>query len=464
MEAFKTLTTKEKALKLNLNAEIYGTIAEIGGGQEVASHFFKAGAASGTIAKTMSAYDMTFSDAIYGKSKKYVCEDKLDKMLSREYNLLAERLTERAPHSNFFAFANTVETLNFGKTNDGHGWIGLRFQKQPLAPPNNCIIHVQLLDKDAQWQQLLLGMLGVNLIHACFSYDNPEKIILALADNLDQDRFQIDMFSIMGPDFEQIDNRLMSLLLVKNGLSQSAMFGPKGNVLQASEALYKKNVLVLRGRFRPVTNVNVDMMINGLKVIKEESEMETTHLLALTELTLHDLTLAGEIDEADYLDRVDLLCALGQTVLISNYREHYKLASYLSNITQRMKLRIICGLGNLEGIFDESYYENLKGGIIESFGQLFALNVKIYVYPALIAGKVKSIEDFVPAPHLIDLYKYLISNKRIVGIKGAKTQWLSIVSDEVLTLLKAGDPKWEQMVPRRVCQIIKEKKMFNVHR
>ncbi|MBT3444275.1 MAG: TonB-dependent receptor, partial [Flavobacteriaceae bacterium] len=215
MEAFKTLTTKEKALKLNLNAEIYGTIAEIGGGQEVASHFFKAGAASGTIAKTMSAYDMTFSDAIYGKSKKYVCEDKLDKMLSREYNLLAERLTERAPHSNFFAFANTVETLNFGKTNDGHGWIGLRFQKQPLAPPNNCIIHVQLLDKDAQWQQLLLGMLGVNLVHACFSYDNPEKIILALADNLDQDRFQIDMFSIMGPDFEQIDNRLMSLLLVK---------------------------------------------------------------------------------------------------------------------------------------------------------------------------------------------------------------------------------------------------------
>ena len=176
-------------------------------------------------------------------------------------------------------------------------------------------------------------------------------------------------------------NPLMSLLLVKNGLSHSAMFGPKGNVLQASEALYKKNVLVLRGRFRPVTNVSVDIMLNGLKIIKEESEMEKSHILAITELTLHDLTLAGEIDEADYLDRVDLLCALGQTVLISNYREHYKLASYLSNITQRMKLRIICGLGNLKDIFDESYYENLKGGIIESFAQLFALNVKIYVYP-----------------------------------------------------------------------------------
>jgi hypothetical protein len=212
-----------------------------------------------------------------------------------------------------------------------------------------------------------------------------------------------------------------------------------------------------------VTNVNVDMMINGLKVIKEESEMETTHLMAITELTLHDLTLAGEIDEADYLDRVDLLCALGQTVLISNYREHYKLASYLSNITQRMKLRIICGLGNLERIFDESYYSNLKGGIIESFGQLFALNVKIYVYPAMVDGKVKSIDDFVPVPHLIDLYKYLISNQRIVGMKGAKTRLLSIVSDEVLTLIKAGDPKWEQMVPRRVSQIIKKKHMFNVH-
>jgi len=462
MEAYKTLTTKEKALKLNLNPEVYGTIAEIGGGQEVASHFFKAGAASGTIAKTMSAYDMTFSDAIYGKSKKYVCEDKLDKMLNREYNLLAERLTERAPYSKFFAFANTVETLNFAKTNDGHGWIGLRFQKHALTAPNNCIIHVQLLDKDAQWQQLLLGMLGVNLIHACFSYDNPEKIILALADNLNQDRFQIDMFSIMGPDFKKVDNRLMSLLLVKNGLSHSAMFGPKGNVLQASEALYKKNVLVLRGRFRPVTNVNVDMMLNGLKVIKKESEMEKSHLLAITELALHDLTLAGEIDEADYLDRVDLLCALGQTVLISNYREHYKLASYLSNITQRMKLRIICGLGNLQDIFDESYYNNLKGGIIESFAQLFALNVKIYVYPALIDDKIKTIHDFIPSKHLIDLYKFLISNKKIIGMKGAKTPLLSIVSDEVLSLIKEGDKKWEEMVPRRVTQIIKEKKMFSI--
>jgi|TARA_B110000503_G_scaffold143804_1_gene249072 hypothetical protein len=462
MEEFKILTTKEKALQLNLDTKVYGTIAEIGGGQEVANHFFKAGAASGTIAKTMSAYDMTFSDAIYGKSIRYVCEDKLNKMLDREYSLLSQRLTQRSKRSTFFAFANTVETINFGKTNEGHGWVGLRFQKHALSLPNNCIIHILLKDNDAQWQQQLLGMIGVNLIHSCFNYTDPEEIILALADNLSKDRFEIDMFSISGPDFHHVDNRLMSLLLVKNGLSHAAMFGPKGNVLQASEALYKKNVLVLRGRFRPVTNVNVDMMINGLKLFKEEEGVDSSNLITLTELTLQDLASEGAIDETDYLDRVDLLCSLGQTVLLSNYIEHYKLASFLSNITQRMKLRIICGLGNLERIFDETYYDNLKGGILESFGRLFALNVNLYIYPAIYDGKVKSISDFHPALHLEHLYHYLITNKRIINLKGANTKLLYILSDDVLKLIKDGNPAWELMVPRRVSQIIKNKKMFDL--
>ncbi|MFT5570203.1 MAG: hypothetical protein ACI9RP_002255, partial [Cyclobacteriaceae bacterium] len=257
MEDCKKLTTKEKALQLNLDEKIYGTIAEIGGGQEVASHFFKAGAASGTIAKTMSAYDMTFSDAIYGKTQRYVCEDKLDKMLGKEYGLLSQRLTQRAKRTTFFAFANTVETLNFKKTNEGHGWLGIRFQKHPNSEPNNCVIHVILKDNDAGMQQLLLGRIGVNLIHSCYHHAEPEGIILALRDNVGYDRLEIDMFRIQGPDFHHVDNRLMSLLLVKHGLTHATMFGAKGNVLQASEAVYKKNVLILRGRFRPVTMVNV---------------------------------------------------------------------------------------------------------------------------------------------------------------------------------------------------------------
>lgn len=462
METFKKLTTKEKALQLNLDDRIYGTIAEIGGGQEVASHFFQAGAASGTIAKTMSAYDMTFSDAIYGKTQRYVCEEKLHKMLNREYSLLSQRLTHRAKRSHFFAFANTVETLNYRKTNEGHGWLGIRFQKHPNSEPNNCILHVWLKDNDNLWQQQLLGILGVNLIHSCYHKNEPEEIIIALRDNIHPDRLEIDMFHIDGPDFHHVDNRLMSLLLVKNGLTHAAMFGPKGNVMQPSEILYKKNVLVLRGRFRPITMVNVDMMLTGMRAFKKESDVDKDKLLSLVELTLNDLTLEGEIDETDFLDRVDLLCSLGQTVLISNYQEHYKLAAYLSKFTKRRKIGIICGMGNLERIFDESYYENLNGGILESFSRLFGSNVKLLVYPALTSkgDKIVTIQDFHPPAHLISLYNFFKENKQIEDIEGANTENLHIISDEVLQMIQDDEDGWEKYVPRKVMEIIKKEHMF----
>jgi hypothetical protein len=462
MEDFKKLTTKEKALQLNLDHKIYGTIAEIGGGQEVASHFFKAGAASGTIAKTMSAYDMTFSDAIYGKSPRYVCEDKLDKMLTREYDLLSHRLTQRTKRTTFFAFANTVETLNFSKTNEGHGWVGIRFQKHPNSEPNNCVLHVMLKDNDAQLQQMLLGMLGVNLIHACFHHSEPEDIILGLRDNLAHDRLEIDMFRIEGPDFHHVDNRLMSLLLVKHGLTHATMFGPKGNVMQASECIYKKNVLVLRGRFRPVTMVHVDMMLTGLRAFLKENEVSKTSMISLTELTLNDLTLEGEIDETDFLDRVDLLCSLGQTVLISNYQEHYKLASYLAKYTRGKRIGIICGTSNLKPIFDEAYYTNLKGGLLESFSRLFGSNTKLFVYPALGEdNRIDTSEDFEPADNLKGLYQYFKENGQIQDIKGANLKQLHIMQDHVLEMIKNDQNGWEELVPRRVSDIIKKQHMFD---
>ncbi|MFT4736466.1 MAG: hypothetical protein ACI8QD_001402 [Cyclobacteriaceae bacterium] len=462
MEDFKKLTTKEKALQLNLDEKIYGTIAEIGGGQEVASHFFKAGAASGTIAKTMSAYDMTFSDAIYGKTQRYVCEDKLDKMLGKEYGLLSQRLTQRAKRTTFFAFANTVETLNFKKTNEGHGWLGIRFQKHPNSEPNNCVIHVILKDNDAGMQQLLLGRIGVNLIHSCYHHAEPEGIILALRDNVGYDRLEIDMFRIQGPDFHHVDNRLMSLLLVKHGLTHATMFGAKGNVLQASEAVYKKNVLILRGRFRPVTMVNVDMMLTGLRSFLNEDGVTKDTMLSLTELTLNDLTLEGEIDETDFLDRVDLLCSMGQTVLISNYQEHYKLASYIAKFTRKKKIGIICGTSNLERIFDESYYTNLNGGILESFSRLFGSNVKLYIYPALDAkNEILTSRDFKPASHLKGLYEYFKKNDQIGDIEGANLDQLHIISDNVLAMIRKNESGWEEFVPRRVSDIIKRKHMFD---
>ena len=461
-ESLKKFSTKEKALQLNLNQKIYGTIAEIGAGQEVASHFFRAGAASGTIAKTMSAYDMTFSDSIYGKTKRYVSEDKLIRMLDKEYSLLSQRLTQRAKKSHFFAFADTVETLNYAKTNDSHGWMGLRFQLHPQSDINDCVIHINLKDNEAAWQQQVLGIVGVNLIHSCFHLSNPEDIMTALIDNISTDRLEIDMFKLKGPDFHHVDNRLMTLKLVKNQLCGAAMFDPEGNVMQASQALYKKHVVVLRGRFRPVTHVNVDMMLSGVRAFKKEVDVTRGDMMIITELTLNDLTISGDIDETDFLDRVDCLCSLGQNVLISSYQEHYLLASYLHKFARRKRLAFIIGINNLKSIFEEKYYETLTGGILTAFSRLFRSNVNLYVYPSIGSdGLLVKSNDLKITGHLDHLFKYFLANDKIQDLKDVKKEHLSIISNEVLEMIKKEDKKWECMVPKRVVAMIKKNHMFN---
>ena len=463
MEKFnKKFTTREKALQLNLDDKIYGTVAEIGGGQEVAAYFFKAGATSGTIAKTMSAYDMIFSDAIYGKCERYVSQEKLLRMLDREYTLLDQRLTQRAKKTKFFAYANTVQVINYNRSNVGHGWMGLRFQRHPNSVPNECIIHVSLKDRDAEWQQQVLGIVGVNLIHSCYTYNTPEEIIDSLVDNVRKDRLEIDMFCISGSDFHHVDNRLMTLKLVKNGLTKVAMFGPDKNVILPSDIIYRKNAIVLRGRFRPVTHVNVDMMITGMRTFKKELG-HSKDIVSVVEITLKDLTLAGELDEQDYLDRVDLLCSLGQNVMISNYQEHYKLAGYLSQFIKDKTLGIVIGLNNLTQIFDEKYYQNLDGGILESFARLFGSNVKLFVYPIIdpATGNIKTGNDFTPDRHLQSLFYYFIENHKILSIPDAKTENLHIISDQVLEMIESDEDGWEDLVPNRVAEAIKSNHLFN---
>ncbi len=458
----KRLSTKEKALKLNMDESIYGTMAEIGAGQEVASNFFKAGAASGTVAKTMSAYDMAFSDAIYGPCERYVAEERLMKMLDREYSLLKKRLVFKAKKTRFFAFADTVQTLNFKRTVEGHGWMGLRFQLHPMSEPNDLVIHVMMKDNDPVLQQQALGMVGVNLIYGVHFHKDPEEILISLVDNMNQDRVEIDMFRLEGPDFHHVDNRLMSLKLVKNGLTQAAMFGPDKKVLQPSEALYKKNVITLRGRFRPVTVVSVDMLISGLRQYKKEEDVDIDQIMVLSELTLTDLKKGDQIDENDFLDRVDILCSLGQNVLISNYQQHYKLVNYLRQFTRNKKKGLIIGVNNLERIFDESYYEDLGGGILESFGDLFGSNIKIYVYPAFSREnptEILTVKNFKPKPHLQPLYDFLIKNNKLKDITG-NTDNLHIVSDDVLTMIEEGKQGWEEMVPNKVVKGIKANMLF----
>lgn len=232
------LTTEEKALKVNLASDIYGCFAEIGAGQEVAANFFKAGGSSGTIAYTQSAYDMKVSDAMYGVASRYVCEERLVTMLETEFQTLKFRLPEKNKTSRFFAFCNTVESLNYHKTNQGQGWIGVRFQNKINEEPNDVIIHIKLHDNSHKAQQETIGILGVNLVHASyFLTDSLDSFFTGLVHRIPRDRMEIDMIRVSGPTFTKIDNRILALQLVKRGLTDATMFDLCGSVLQPSEAL-----------------------------------------------------------------------------------------------------------------------------------------------------------------------------------------------------------------------------------
>jgi len=464
----KDIGTKQKALGINLDPTIYGSFAEIGAGQDVAANFFKAGASSGTIAKTMSAYDMVVSDAIYGAQqiRRYVSEQRLMAMLQHEYDLLIERLAvQRGDTTTFFAFSDTVSALNHQKTNDAHGWMGVRFQLTPNGEFNDVVLHVKLLDNDNNLQQQAVGILGVNLLYACFYYHEvPPVFLQSLMDDLSTDRIQIDMIRFEGPDFSKVDNRLMSLHLVKYGFSDAALFGPDGKNRQPSEAIYKKHIVVIRGRFRPLINVHMDMLNTGVKQFMQETDVDKDNIVVLAELTLQslkerDADQNAEIDEKDFLDRVDILCSLGQTVLISDFHEYYKLVAYLSKIT-KLKIGVVLGYPNLEYIFTEEHYNDLPGGILESFATLFSRKVKLFIYPTLRDGIIYNCLRFFPPPHLIDLYRYLIANNKIEDIRHYNEKNLHVQTDKVLQLIKHGEPGWEEYVPNEVAAMIKDRCLF----
>ena len=458
------LTPVQKALEVNLNPETYGTFAEVGAGQEVVRHFFRAGGASGTIAKAMSAYDKDFSDAIYGKEAngRYVCESRLKNMINHEYGLITERLNrEKHPNKRFFSFANNVETINFSKTNDGHGWMGLRFQLCPNSKPNDVVLHYLLHEREAKQQQESAGILGVNLLHGCmFHSDNPKMIIKKLFDNISKGHLEINMIQMNGPDFDYVDNRLLSLYLVKERMTDAVIFSPDGVNLQPSDVLYKKNILAIRGSFRPVTKVNIDMIKNGYNKFILENRVCKEDLQVLFEITLSNLSSEGEIDEQDFLDRADILCSLGQTVLISNYQRYYKLLDYFSRFTKK-RMGIIMGVPNLKQIFEEKYYRHLSGGILEAFGRMFNRDLKIYLYPyqKQKEGEITNSKNINIHPRFRSLYDYLIFNQRIIDIE-YDPKVLNIFSPVVLRMIKNGISGWEDMVPAYVDNVIKQKKLF----
>jgi len=461
------LSTEQKALAINLDPRRYGSFAEIGAGQEVVRWFFRVGGAAGTIAKSMSAYDMAVSDAIYGQCDRYVCRQRLEDMLRHEQALNVERLRDsRGDTTAFFTFADTVSARNFHGTNDCHGWMGVRFQAHPRDEVSQIIIHVRMLDNENAAQQEAIGIVGVNLLYGAFFLNHePDKLIESLLDHLTTRRIEIDMIEFSGIAFRHVDNRVMSLRLVQLGLSGAAMFSATGEVLQPSEVLYKKPILVERGSFRPLTHVNIDMLRAAQEKFQEEPDVDADQVVTLAEITMRNLQANGDIDLRDFLARVDVLAACGKTVLISDYFEYYRLAAYLSRHTKK-RIGITMGAGSLHDLFDEKYYTKLDGGILESFGRLFKNDLKLYIYPLLNreTGELTTVDNIQLPAGLRKLYEYLVEKKCIEQLDNHNPQCLLTFSREVLKLIQDGDMSWTDHVPEEVADLIQRRGYFGYRR
>jgi len=458
------VTARDKALRVNLDPRYYGTFAEIGAGQEVVRWFFRVGGAAGTVAKSISAYDMKVSDAIYGSCARYVCRERLQAMLDYEQGLNLERLgTLRGASTTFFAFADTVSARSFRGSDECHGWMGIVFQTSPGGGNNQILIHVRMLDLENALQQEALGIVGLNLVYgACFLHHQPERLLESLLDGLSTKRIEIDLIEFSGGEFRYVDNRVMSLRLVQLGLTGAAMFSSEGKVLQPSEVLHKKPVLVERGRFRPVTYVNLDLVAAALRSFEAESEdVAPGETVSIMEITMRNLMEQGDVDLTDFISRADVLATTGHTVMISDFIEYYRLATYLFRYTNR-RIGLAMGAMNLREIFDESHYAGLEGGILESFGRLFKNDLKLFVYPYLdrATRKLVTLDELEVEPSLRQLYGYLVDRRCIVQLTDINHAYLEIHSPEVLRKISAKNTEWESMVPPAVAQAIKSRCLF----
>jgi hypothetical protein len=413
----------------------------------------------------MSAYDKDFSDAIYGEEAdgRYVTESRLRKMLTHEINLVEQRLSrDKHPNKLFFSYANTVATIDFAKQFKGHGWVGIVYQVEPDEDYNEIILHIRFKENDAKLQQETLGILGVNLIYGAFyKYNDPKKLLRYLYDHLDKDQLEIDTVNFSGPRFANVDNRLMSLQLVKNGMTDAVMFGPDGKNILPAAVLYKKNILALRGSFRPVTKVNMDMYEESYNMFIKENKVAEDNTFVVFEITLSNLKAEGEIDERDFLDRAELLCKLGKNVMISNFQEYFKVVEYFSNYS-KARMGLAMGVNNLVEIFDEKYYRHLSGGILEAFGKLFYRDLKVYLYPMKDDnGNVITSENLKVHPRMKELYKFFKFNGKVIDIKDYDEKNLDIFSRKILKMICKGEAGWEDMLPEGTADIIKNEKLFS---
>lgn len=458
----KILSTKEKAVKINIDSNYYGTVAEIGGGQETARHLFQAGGASNTVAKTVSAYDKLFSDYFYneGKPSRYVDEGRLRKMVQYEYDELIKILDKKNPQK-FFAFANTVETINFSKTNQGNGWLGILTEGSDRFHPNLMLVHVKLLEKDTLLQQYTLGTLGINLIHGGLFYNNPVGILLGMLDNLDSDRVEVDYIYTEGPDMNKVDNRILNLMLVSHNMTPAIMFDKTGKVMPPDDMLYKKNILLTRGYFRPITNLGMKFIEDSLQVFKRDEDYTPENTIAFCEISLNYLMQGEEVDEQDFLHRVDLLNLMGQSVMVSRFQRYFELVRYFSQF-RIIKLRIVMGLPTFDKVLDSSGYTDLRGGILQMIGTLFVENVKVYLYPSINpdTGEIIYPDNAHFQADIRLLWQYLNLTGKILILKTISSNDTGITTEFITQLIESGDARLAQYVPEAVYERIKQKGLF----
>lgn len=458
-------STSQKALRINLDEKKYGTIVEIGAGQEVARQFFLAGAAAGTIAKTMSAYDMKFSDAIYGvqEDRRYVSHSRVKAMMEQEFDLVVERVGDiRSKSSRYFAYAATVAARSFKGDNECHAWCGIRVQMYPGAEPSDITLHVRMFDDNAEAQQQALGVLGVNLVYAAFFYfENPKKIIDSLTDNMKAGRIEVDSIDFQGPYFEDLDNRTKNIHLIRSWKTRAIMFRPDGSVAVPAELLYKKNVLTIRGSFRPVTKLNVDMIEQGKLSFSELEDVNPDNTIAIAEISLNDARgHDANFPEQDIIQRVQVLNAMGYHVMVSDYTRYFSLRAYFRQYT-KLNIGIVVGMINVKQIFDEDFYRGVEGGILEGFGKLFPDHTRLFVYPELNEdGEISEFTDLKVPDHLRFLYRHLLENGFIFGIECSDKELFKIYSREVLKQLPKGRGNWENALPDGVVKEIVENKFF----
>lgn len=460
------LTPKQKALRVNLDENFYGSFSEIGAGQETSRYFFQAGASSQSVAKSFSAYSMEFSDAVYGREPdgRYVTENRLNKMLSHEIKLLEERLVGSSHEDScYFSFANTVSTINYDKTKKGHGWLGISFQNTKKGKYNTIIMHVRFYENESTLQQVTLGKLGVNLIYGAFYLNQDiDRMFDSYYNYISTENIEIDCINFSGPLFDHLDNRVMNMRLVKKGMTQAIIFNPNHKSMMPADLLYKKNIFAFRGSFRPINKLSLSILEEGLECFKKNQDVNPDNLEVLFEITLNNFKeTTGEIDEQDFLDRVDIIGKMGYNVLISNFQRYYKLVDYFAHYT-KLDIGLPVGVELLKAIFDEKYYKDLDGGILESFGKLFARNVNVYLYPERDhqTGEIITTNNIEIDDHLKDLFNYFKNNNRIIDIENIKDIHVDIDFNSLANDIHTNSNNWRKNVPSEVIELIEKRHLF----